>query len=67
MSEFGGLRKNEKTRHALVGLGGAAPAAAVVLPAKRRPEFPEGECKKGGEKGGPNFPKGSVKKGKKAA
>ena len=32
MSEFGGLRKHEKTQHTLVGLG-----SAVV----RRPEFPE--------------------------
>ena len=31
MSEFGGLRKHEKTLHALVGLGSAL-AAAVVLP-----------------------------------
>ena len=31
MSEFGGLRKHEKTQHALVGLGSAALAAAVTL------------------------------------
>ena len=30
MSEFGGLRKHEKTQHALVGLGRAAVVAAVV-------------------------------------
>ena len=32
MSEFGGFRKHEKTQHTLVGYGGAALAAAVVLP-----------------------------------
>ena len=32
MSEFGGLRKDEKTQHALEGLGSAALAAAVALP-----------------------------------
>ena len=33
MSEFGGLRKDEDTQHALAGLGGsAALAAAVVSP-----------------------------------
>ena len=32
MSELGGLRKHTKTQHALVGLGSAALAAAVVLP-----------------------------------
>ena len=31
-SEFGGLRKHEKTQHALVGLSTAALAAAVALP-----------------------------------
>ena len=31
MSEFDGLRKHEKTQHALVGLGTAALAAAVAL------------------------------------
>ena len=31
MSELGGLRKHEKTRHSLVGLGSAALAAAVAL------------------------------------
>ena len=31
MSEFDGLRKLEKTQNALVGLGSAALAAAVVL------------------------------------
>ena len=31
-SEIVGLRKHEKTQHALVGLGSAALAAAVVLP-----------------------------------
>ena len=30
MSEFGGLRTHEKTQHALVGLGSAGLAAAVV-------------------------------------
>ena len=38
MSEFGGLRKHEKTQHALVGLGSVALAAAVAL---RWPKFPE--------------------------
>ena len=37
MSEIGGLRKQEKTKHALVGLGSAAFA--------RQPEFPEKENK----------------------
>ena len=42
MSEFGGLcRKQEKTQHALVGLGSAALAAAVAFTQVRRPEFPE--------------------------
>ena len=36
MSEFGGLRKHEKTQHALVRQGSAALAAAVALP-----KFPE--------------------------
>ena len=36
MSEFAGLRKHEKTQHALKGLGSAALAAAV-----RRPSFPQ--------------------------
>ena len=36
MSEFGGLRKHEKTQRALVGLSSAALAAAV-----RRAQFPE--------------------------
>ena len=40
MSEFGGLWKHEKTQHALVGLGSAAPAAAV-----RWPKFPERDNK----------------------
>ena len=31
ISEFGGLRKHDKAQHALVGLGGAALAAAVAL------------------------------------
>ena len=31
MSEFGGLRKHEKTQHALVELCSAALAAAVAL------------------------------------
>ena len=44
MTEFGGLRKHEKIRHALVGLGSAALAAAVVAFIQvRRPEFPETE------------------------
>ena len=34
MSESGGLRKHEKTQHALVGLGSAALAAAIALPGK---------------------------------
>ena len=51
MSEFGGLRKHEKTQHALVGLGGAALAAAVAfLTQVRRPEFVKGiiiiKCKR---------------------
>ena len=29
MSEFGGLRKHEKTQHALIGLGSTALAAAA--------------------------------------
>ena len=42
MSEFGGLQKQEETQNALVGLGGAALAAAVALPSQvKRPEFPE--------------------------
>ena len=45
MSEFGGLRKHEKTPHALVGLGSAALEAVVALP----------------RKGGPNFQKGVIK------
>ena len=40
MSEFGGLRKHEKTQHARVGLGSAALAAAVVLPRQSGPHFP---------------------------
>ena len=32
MSEFGELQKQEKTQHALVGLGGAAIVAAVAFP-----------------------------------
>ena len=44
MSEFGGLRKHEKTQHAFVGLGSTASAGAVALPSQvRRPEFPERE------------------------
>ena len=31
MSEFGGLGKHDATQHALVGLGSAAPAAAVAF------------------------------------
>ena len=46
MSEFGGLRKHEKTQHALVGLGSAALVAAVALPSY---------------KGDPNFLKGIIK------
>ena len=41
MSEFGRLRKHEKTQHALVGLGSAALAAAVVLPRYDDPNFPK--------------------------
>ena len=42
MSEFGGLRKHEQIRHALVGLGSATLAAPVVssLTQVKRPEFP---------------------------
>ena len=40
VSGFGGLRKKEKTQHALVGLGSAALAAAVLV---RR--FPKGIIK----------------------
>ena len=36
MSDFGGIRKPERTQHALVVLGSAALAAAV-----RQPEVPE--------------------------
>ena len=32
MSEFGGLRKHEKTQHALVGLGSAALMAWLLQP-----------------------------------
>ena len=42
MSEFGGLRKHEKTQHALVGLGSAALAADVALPRRGGPNFPKG-------------------------
>ena len=42
MSEFNGLRKHEKTQHALVVLGSAAIAAAVALP---RSDFPERDNK----------------------
>ena len=46
MSEFGGLRKHEKTQHALVGLGSAALAAAVALLTQvRRTDFPKGKIK----------------------
>ena len=45
MTEFGGLRKHEKTQHVLIGLGNAALAAAVALPRVRRPEFPERDNK----------------------
>ena len=38
MSEFGGLRKHEKTQHALIGMGSAALAAAVAV---RRLKFSE--------------------------
>ena len=46
MSQFGGLRKQEKIQHTLVGLGSVALVAAVALP----------------RHGGPNFPKGVIKK-----
>ena len=48
MSEFSGLRKHEKTQHALVGLGNAALASAVAVPRKCGPNFPKGiiNCKK---------------------
>ena len=47
MSEFGGLRKHDKTQYALsVGLDSAALAAAVSsLTQVRRPEFPKGIIK----------------------
>ena len=45
MSEFVGLRKHEKAKHALVGLGSAAPVAAVVLPGLVGPSFPKGIIK----------------------
>ena len=32
MSEFDGLQKHEKTKHALVGLGSTCLAAAIALP-----------------------------------
>ena len=44
MSEFDGLRKHEKTHHAVVGLGSAALAAAVALP---NPGKADGISKKG--------------------
>ena len=40
MSEFGGLRKHEKTQYALVGLGSAALADAVALPREGGPVNP---------------------------
>ena len=46
MPEFGGLRKREKTQHALVGLGSAALAAAVALPRSGGPNVPKEEGKK---------------------
>ena len=42
MSEFGGLRKQEDTQHALVGLGRAALAAAVALSRQGGPSFQKG-------------------------
>ena len=45
MSEFGGLRKHEKTQHTLVGLGSAAFETAESLTQVRRPEFPERDTK----------------------
>ena len=42
MSEFGGLRKHEKTQHALAGLGNAALVAAVVLPMYGGPNVSKG-------------------------
>ena len=45
VSEFGGLRKHEKTQHELVGLGSAALAAAVSHTQVRWPEFPERDNK----------------------
>ena len=41
-SEFGGLRKHEKTQHAHVGLGSADLAAAVALPRQGGPNVPQG-------------------------
>ena len=43
MSDFGGLRKHEKTKRALVGLGSAALARSLTL-VKRR-DFPERDTK----------------------
>ena len=45
MSQFGGLRKHEKTQHALVRLGSAPLAADVAITQVRRPEFPERDNK----------------------
>ena len=45
MSEFGGLRKHEKTQHALAGLGSAALAAAYSCTKVRQFKFPERDNK----------------------
>ena len=46
MSKFGGLRKHEKTEHALVGLGCAAQSCGCCSHAQvRRPEFPDTDNK----------------------
>ena len=42
MSEFDGLRRHKKTKHALVGLGNAALAAAVALPGYGDLNFSQG-------------------------
>ena len=44
MTEFGGLRKHEKTHHALVGLGSTALAAAVATQVVQ-PKFLEWDIK----------------------
>ena len=41
MSEFGGIGKHEKTKHALVGMGSAALAADAVILRQGGPNFPE--------------------------